>query len=316
MLGAVILIVSLADWYLHDRRRSTILLAFLACMSIAAHVRNTNKYRLNWDIQRDYYWQMTWRAPSLRPGTAVLGPKYPFGLVADYSVAYAFNILYADRFEAAGTPYWFLAGPWKIEKDDPGLQSGIPIKDQLRNVVFNGNTLQSLGVGYYPSRGCLLVLDPVYSLAPQITQEEMTIFPISHPGQILPAAEKGDRVPRDIFGQEPTRDWCYYFQKADLARQNQEWQKIVDLGAEAESLGYKPSYSAEWLPFLEANAHLEEWDQALAATLQAYQLNEESQPFLCAAWERISAQTENSLEKQDAWLKVRQSLQCPPPGQE
>ncbi len=316
MLGAVVLVVVLVDWFIQDRQRSAILLAVLAGLSISVNIRNTNKYRLNWDIQRDYYWQMVWRAPALQPGTAVLGPKYPFGLVADYSVAYAFNILYADKFDVKNTPYWFLAGPWDIAKDDPALLTGIPIKDQLRNVAFNSSTLNSLGVGFKPGRGCLLVLDSVYQLAPQITPEEATLFPISHPQQILATSGIEFSPSMQIFGKEPPHNWCYFFQKADLARQNGDWQGIIDLAQQAEQLGLKPAYSPELLPFIEAYVHLGNWEQAVAATIQANQLTAESQPFLCAAWDRFKDQPGASPALLNAHQQIQQTLLCNNPGAE
>ena len=257
---------------------------------------------------------MIWRAPALQPGTAVLGPKYPFGLVADYSIAYAFNILYADKLDVKNSPYWFLAGPWDIARDDPALLTGIPIKDQLRNVAFNSTTLDSLGVGFKPGRGCLLVLDPVYQLAPQITPEEATLFPISHPEQILATGGLQNSSSMQIFGKEPPHDWCYFFEKADLARQNGDWQKIVELAREAAQLGLKPAYSPELLPFIEAYVHLENWDLAVSTTIQANQITAESQPFLCAAWDRLKNQPGSSTAMLDSYQQIQQTLVCNNPG--
>ena len=50
--------------------------------------------------------------------------------------------------------------------------------------------------------------------------------------------------------------WCYYYQKADLARQRGEWDKIPILLSEALELGYYPEDILEWMPFLQASAVL------------------------------------------------------------
>ncbi len=119
-----------------------------------------------------------------------------------------------------------------------------------------------------------------------------------------------------IFGKEPPHDWCYFFQKADLARQNGDWQKIVDLAQEAAQLDLKPAYSPELLPFIEAYVHLGNWEQAVAATIQANQITAKSQPFLCAAWDRFKNQPGASSAMMDAHQQIQQTLLCNTPGGE
>jgi hypothetical protein len=54
-------------------------------------------------------------------------------------------------------------------------------------------------------------------------------------------------LPTSIFGSEPQHDWCYYYQKADLARQFQDWHQIGELGDEARAKGLAPADKSEWL---------------------------------------------------------------------
>ena len=44
--------------------------------------------------------------------------------------------------------------------------------------------------------------------------------------------------PPMLFGPEPPHTWCYYFQKADLARQRGDWDEVARLGDEARELGF------------------------------------------------------------------------------
>ena len=48
--------------------------------------------------------------------------------------------------------------------------------------------------------------------------------------------------------------WCYFYEKAALARQRGDWQEVINLGEQAEKAGLKPYDRIEWLPFLEAYA--------------------------------------------------------------
>jgi hypothetical protein len=62
--------------------------------------------------------------------------------------------------------------------------------------------------------------------------------------------------PASIFGDEPTHEWCYYYQKASLARQQGDWQSVAALGDKALAEGFYPSDKIEWLPFMQANIAL------------------------------------------------------------
>jgi hypothetical protein len=55
--------------------------------------------------------------------------------------------------------------------------------------------------------------------------------------------------PKIVFGNEPSHTWCYYYQKANLARQRGDWNEIVNLGERAAELGYGPQHTSEWMPF-------------------------------------------------------------------
>jgi hypothetical protein len=60
--------------------------------------------------------------------------------------------------------------------------------------------------------------------------------------------------PTVVFGPEPVHGWCYYYQKADLARQRGEWGEVQKIGDQAFALGFEPSDPIEWIPFLQVYA--------------------------------------------------------------
>jgi hypothetical protein len=88
-------------------------------------------------------------------------------------------------------------------------------------------------------------------------------FPITHPSQILAETEHPAVPPSEIFGAEPAHTWCYYYQKADLARQYQDWQTIVNVGEEAFGQKYYPEELSELYPFVEGYARTGNWPRAL-----------------------------------------------------
>src|SRR5690606_22671902 len=82
--------------------------------------------------------------------------------------------------------------------------------------------------------------------------------------------------------------WCYYFQKADLARQQGDWHHIVELGDIALELDDHPNHPAERLPFIEAYARVGRGDDALHLTRVSLKVTPLMQPMLCDLWLRMA----------------------------
>lgn len=58
--------------------------------------------------------------------------------------------------------------------------------------------------------------------------------------------------PEPFFGAENRAQWCYYFEKADLARQKQDWAAVIQLYDEALKLDLGPNGTSEYVPLFEA----------------------------------------------------------------
>ena len=63
MPGAVLMTLAVILWLIRERQRKLVLSLLLA-FSIATQVLIVNRYRLDWQAQRDYYWQLAWRVPG------------------------------------------------------------------------------------------------------------------------------------------------------------------------------------------------------------------------------------------------------------
>ena len=61
---------------------------------------------------------------------------------------------------------------------------------------------------------------------------------MSDPNLILVNADPPAQPPY-LLGPEPEHDWCYYFEKAELARQQADWQQVAMLGDQALGDGKK-----------------------------------------------------------------------------
>jgi hypothetical protein len=107
---------------------------------------------------------------------------------------------------------------------------------------------------------CVQLID---GRAPEFSAYEDSMFlvigPYSDVEQVDTGASFRD-VPGFLFGPEPEHGWCYYYQKAALARQLGDWEAVQQLGSEIRRLDLRPDDLIEWFPFLEAYARAGEAD--------------------------------------------------------
>jgi hypothetical protein len=307
--GAVSILTLVLLWFMRNERRFTqhLALALFLVPAFSLQFRTANKYALNWSTQRDFFWQLKWRAPSLATGAFIVSPFSPLALNVDYQLAFSINMLYGATRGRTEVDYWWFNGmeqlpAYKTSKVD----SDRDVFTQFRTISFSSDMQRAVPVLYRPSRGCLLVADRIYSSAPVLVAEEQQMFTTTHPEMIGLTEETP--VPTDVFGGEPAHTWCYYFQKADLARQYGEWETVLKLWKNAQGLGYGPGYGPEFIPFIEAFVRTGDVDAAMQLTDRAFSITEGMGPVLCGNWKRFAA----TLELESAWQAVSSKLACLP----
>ncbi len=313
MTGSVILLVAVTTWLTQNRHRQAILLAVLTTFAIYSQILTVEAYADNWELQRNYYWQMKWRIPDLKPNTAIVAPKMPTSYISDYAVGFALNAMYARPPVSKKVQYWFFVGPRAEDNYFKDYLPGLPVKYNLRDIIYEGTTDQTLGISDASGRDCMRVLDPFYEAAPTRLSDnlgsiERDIQPISNMDRILPETTN-PTLRRDVFGTEPPHTWCYFYQKADLARQFAQWDLIPKLADEAKSLGVRSKLGVEYLPFIEGYAQTSNWDKALETTMESKLLSVGMEPALCAMWQRYE-QTNTTTEFQQTDAEFRSQVDC------
>ena len=158
------------------------------------------------------------------------------------------------------------------------------------------------------------MLDPQYEEQPYLSDLTRVFLPISNPERILPDGAPG-YPPQEILGPEPEHGWCYYFEKADLARQMQDWDEVVRLGDAALELGYTPEKSGsnspyEWMPFIEGYAHSGRWEQAASLTEAAFEKDASYGAMLCNLWSEGIETRPDDEQASKAWEAVGKKLAC------
>lgn len=228
--------------------------------------------------QLEIYWQLHWRIPSLEPGTALFGKGTFTDKSSYYDGIYIVNLLFAGTAQQNASYAYFDIYHTGFSYYVPS----IPLVQTSRGSNFSGNTSQALVFDFGTPGSCVRVLDTVYADDPYLNPSVANLFDISDINTIKATPDVAPNS--DIFGTEPTHNWCYYFEKADLARQMQEWETVLHMKDEADVLGYHPVIATEDLPFIEAYAHTNQWDQAYQLSLAARTIGSGSEPVLCNAW--------------------------------
>ena len=166
-----------------------------------------------------------------------------------------------------------------------------------------------MAITFEPGLGqCLWVLRPELRNAGGLTTAARTWLELSDPSriQITPAKQP----PSAIFGAEPPRSWCYYFEKADLARQYEQWDEVGSLWRQAEAAGVRASNGVELVPFIEAAAQQGDWSGAQAITRKAQSLPDRSTSLFCDVWRELDQSTSPTVERDTIVAEIQQNLGC------
>jgi hypothetical protein len=312
MFGISVFLIGILDWFTPRQIPKIILLSLLVGIAINFHLTNTNDYRWSWINQKRFYWQLHWRAPAIKPDTAIISDGELFPFVGLYSTSTALNLLYPQPEGQDTLAYWFYSMGRGLFRQIPALLDGKKLKTSFRTFNFNGNSKDSLVIYYEPSEGrCLWVLSPEDQELSDLPELTLSILPVSNLDRIQTDASSQANPPTQVFGAELEHTWCYYFQKADLARQMGDWKQILALGKEARGKGFETDHFREVRPFIEAYAQTGDWGGAAEWTLQVNPKGN-NVVAVCKLWSKLVQSTPASDQKRLAMDKVSQSFQCSP----
>lgn len=314
MVGGSLLVVGLIMLLPENRIYQSILVGMFACFAVGQQFIHTNQYQHDWNIQKDFFWQLYWRAPALQPGTTILTEDIPQLFESDNSLTAPLNWTYAPDFSGGDLPYLFGFVSVRTETGVLNLEPNQPIHQNYKVVDFYGNTSQSLVLDYTPP-GCLHILDPERDQnLPMLPEEIKNALPLSDPSRVIASGDPAVQ-PLSFLGEEPAHGWCYYFEKAELARASGNWQQVAHLGDQALSLDDYPNDTSERIVFLEGYAHTGEYQKALRQTRQIHQIDPNLDKMLCATWNRIHKSMDLNSDALQAYTEAMQLGGCSLPGE-
>ena len=310
MLGSSLIVAALLGFLDRYPKVQYTLLALLIGFSVGKQFQTNALYRRDWDTQRALFWQMSWRIPDLQPGTTLLSNDLPVTLFSDNSLSGPLNWIYSPPGKMDYILYFATVRSQEGRALGQGFAPNMPIVQNYLATTFYGNTSNMVVFNFSPP-GCFRVLDP------EIDPLNKLLPPVLRDAAFLsnPALIRSDHpvsLP-DFYTPEIPRTWCYYFSKAELARQNADWSGVLDFYQQALATGDRPNDPLENFVFIEGYAHAGKWDEARKLTKEVYKFSKEvMRPMLCTLWKRIDREIPVNPEKQNAVTSVFGDISCSP----
>jgi len=295
MLGSSLILAALIGLLGFRPKLQYGLLALLIAFSIGKQFETNIAYVRDWDMQHNLFWQLSWRIPALEKNTALISNDLPVTYFSDNSLSGPLNWIYSSPGEMNHILYFISI---RLNRGLPDLQPGLDFEQNYLATTFHGNTSQLIVFDYSPP-SCLRVLDP------EIDGENRFIAPLLRDAAVLSNQSmirdgEAATLPESLFAPEPAHGWCYYFEKADLARQFGDWDTVTRLGDEAFALNDYPNNPLERFVFIEGYAHAGDWDRAIKLSRESFRISKDYVgPLLCRLWSRIETETSDGVGRSD-----------------
>jgi len=250
----------------------------LILLAVLTHYAASLRVLHEEQVIANFWQQVVWRAPGIQAGTTLF-VSYP-------------SVNYAEDIDAVAGPANFLYFPEQTNQI-PALYQlvALPQMDYTTKDVLGGGN-KSYGyrthVGEIHYDNILVISQSAENACIHVINSQWPRYSENDSDQILLLGQyskiqrvlTGVSAPRPaefIFGPGPAhaQAWCYYYQMAELALQEDDWEKIVQIGEKVAQLKLSPNDRIEWAPFLQAYA-LKGDEKAFKATA----IKMDSSPFV------------------------------------
>ena len=318
IFGAVLVISSMLQLIRRPRWLVTAFLALTIGLSIGYQLQINNNFRREWIVQKNLIWQLAWRIPILEPGTTIFISELPgsyhithsgLSSIVDWNFKPDLSSLQMD---------YAVYYPGELAKySDTNLLPEKTFQIDHLGAVFNGNTSKNITIQFSKDDtfllSCAHVMSPLIDgTNPFLSTEEKKVALLSDPGLIRSEnVFDSNQLFPEIFGYEPGLTHCYYFEKADLAYQQKEWQLAIDIYNQDISLGESNWVDTELVPVIGSYAHIGEWEKAYSfSTTMASHAYYPVESIICELWKSLDMNTSDGLQKQESIKAISDRFDC------
>lgn len=239
------------------------ILITLISLSVTSNLMN-GFYRVdNWQKQKNLWWQLHWRAPQIKDNAMLILDFPPiennniFKNIINKTRWYQFYWVDYQVWTPGSFFFKFDNLPEKHFRGDLLAEKDIiyKIKNNIvetyvdRDIPYIRDFHNTVVVTVPGDSSCLWVLDKDRNELPFYASELLKSSISYSDVNKLVKSDIPIKPPEEIFGAEPPHDWCYFFEKASLARQLKNWDKLFQLKKEVIQKNLKPKDPNEWLVF-------------------------------------------------------------------
>ncbi|NLV29408.1 MAG: hypothetical protein GXY57_04595 [Erysipelotrichaceae bacterium] len=254
--GISIFTVGAIEFLFRTNKIKNFVFGALCFLAIGSHYVVGTEFVEQWNKQADLMRQLTWRVPGLQTGTTLMTADSPTEkYFSGTALTGPIGIIYdANNLEKKYNYFVVLMDSNQAERI-PSLDSSQDFSITLRSLEFIGNT-ESILVYLQPEVGCVQVLsDGIVPNVPNLEHEYSKWKELAFASNletIVTRPVQPASLPSRYFGEEDTNQWCFYYEKADLARQLGDWQGVIDYYQDAKNQGFKPLNGSEYRILVEA----------------------------------------------------------------
>jgi hypothetical protein len=292
--AALLLTALLTRLFREHMLRRNLILALLIALAGGKNFSDTNSYKWSTTMQNRIFYQLKWRAPGLRPNTTIVAARELFANMGAYEIGFKLNLLYPTSQPMPQLDYYF-GTTYKLfpRNINDITDESKKIKAQRWYAEFEANGSDSLVVNWsLEPQDCLWVLSINDRYNPLLYGNTAQALAGSDLWRILPGDASFTPDP-NLFGREDHNTWCYFYQSADLARQNGDWAQVVSLYEQAKAAGFSPANGVELIPFIEGFARNGQADVAANLNVVSLSLTENMRDYLCDTWNRMAKEITN-----------------------
>jgi hypothetical protein len=310
LFGISLVFIGFLEWLSPRNTAKLTVICLLIGIAIHTNLYTAKAYQQSWEKQRTFYWQLFWRAPHIQPGTAFIANGEIFSYVGLYSTSMGISLLYPPVEQPKDVPYWFFSYWERLYRFPNEIVAGTLLEDDLRNYRFQGDSKDAILLDFSPElKRCLQIISLRDEDQPDLPDSMRRLLSVSNLSQIERETLDGWTPPSSIFGAEPDHTWCYYYEKAELAYQYEDWPEIIRLMNEARAQELTASDMREYLPLLEAYLQTGEIEPARTLSLRMVRLSKNIDDRVCTRWVDASqASTDSALDS--AFEQLREKVNC------
>ncbi len=308
ILGASLVLIGILELIPWRLVRSAVLALTLGG-AVGVHLLIANDFRLDWVQNKRMIQQFAERVPALTPGTVIFLTDNTFGLRYFSSATFAaqINLLYPP---AAGTDTAYMAIFTRNLPDLEKATADTPLNLGTVTTVFKGRYGQSI-FAYTPYGQCVWVMgddaylnDPSLGAALKLADNRWIISDRAS----LHAVQSETVFAKVWELDHPDAPDCLLFEQADLARQNQQWNVVNQIGDDLREKESAVLGRSHVMIFIESYARAGLFDKAVELTQYHLTLRPKNQPTICRLWQQLAVELPESVEKTAALAEIERSI--------